>query len=465
MYFRLCVFSIIVVTSIPYMALLSIEAKSQDWDKRIAILLSNHPELKSQRETLRSLLYEKETVGILPDPKIGFAYRSYPVRGRNPLSPDLRTREDTPGMTGRELSIIQEIPYPDKLRSDKNLVYWEYMTEKEKFRILKNEFLGNFYLLLVEKHFIQTEIDSWKNVQTVLRSISHISQANFSSGQENSSNYLTDKNEAERMKDKLLELETQSQELEKSLEYYYYNSNQEEKEIFVSEIRNHLDAKWLHILNLLNRPVQNLALRNPNTKLLESGIHKAQEVERRDLLEFYPDSEVFLSYMKRNSRNFRISENPLNYGSIMPTDEFSGDLLSFGVTLKIPAWSLAIRKDLHLKNRSLKDKEIQARVALERKMESEIQRLIKTIEGANKRIESYSKEILPTYQKSVRIASGNIGKGYDSVLRFRLEYLKARAELVNLERQKYRSILQLLELSDCFILDESLDLPSRRTEG
>jgi hypothetical protein len=433
-----------------------IQSNHKNWQENIEILLSNHPEIRSLDEGVKSLYWNTETKDILPDTKIGLAYRSYPARRGNPLQPDMGNRDDTPGMTGREISISQEIPYLEKLQSDKKLSYWNFRSEKERVILAKNQFLKNFFLLSIEKNILNQEKADWNQVQKVQSSLSRISNAGFTSGRDNAFSALRDRNDNTKIKDKIIDINTRLEEVEESLEYFLSAFNENQKEKFTSSLpalHTMLDTKYQDFIQLLQSNPSQLSANNPNSKLYETNIQLAKESERRDNLNYLPDAEIFLAYMQRNSRLFRVSQNPINFGNVMATEEFTGDLVSFGVTLKVPTWSWSAKKDLNRKNQAEKNKSIQSREAIQRQILSEMRRLVSSINGLETRIKYYENELLPTLMKSSRIQSAGSSASNDSsaILRLKLEYNISLAEKNDLLRKKQIAIIELLELSDALL--------------
>lgn len=421
-------------------------------EEKIQNLLQRHPEVISLDESVQSYYWDKETKDVLPDTKIGLSYRNTPIRGGNPLAPDLKNREDIPGMTGTEISISQEIPYPEKLLADKKISYWNFRNEKERIQILKNNFFKDFYILSIEKKILKEEIEDWKEISKIQKSMTKISNAGFTSGRGSTFSSLKEKNENIKIKDRLIEMETSYQEVNEALRYFIDKGDIDDSDLqnFILNINDMIEKRIKTLITKIESKPEEVSVRNPNAKLFETNIHLSKEKERRDDLRYLPDTEVFIAYLQRNSRLYRVSQNPINYGSIMPSQEFSGDLLSFGVSLKVPTWSWTIKKDLNRKNRSERNQAIQSRTAIQKKIRTDMSRLIRTIEGTEKRIQYYENELIPTLKRSARIQSAGTSDSSSatSILQLKLDYHLAIVEKKDLYRTKYRSMIQLLELSD-----------------
>jgi hypothetical protein len=212
----------------------------------------------------------------------------------------------------------------------------------------------------------------------------------------------------------------------------------------------YLNKKLEWVINDIQTNLSIYVKSNPTNQLYQASNLVAKEKEILDQSEYYPDAEVFLAYMKRNSGLYRISENPLNYGSVLPMNEFSGDLISFGVSLKIPVWSWAWKDDIVKRNQYSRRQADYSEQANERRIQSNIQRIIETIQGNKKRIQYYETELLPTLNRSsqIKTASSSVAGDSSSILRLKLEYQLAKAELKNLYREKMLATINLLVITD-----------------
>lgn len=426
-------------------------------------VVGSHPELLSLEEGLRSEHWDSKTKNIYPDPKIGLAYRSYPVRSSGSISPDFRGKQDTPGMTGRELSISQEIPYPGRLLSEKKLAVEVYKEQESRLRIAKNQFLKDLYTSLIERKILEEEIQEYKQVKNILSSLSRISNAGFITGKDSTFSTLRDRNDMVKIAVTILELETRKEEVGQILEYYISSAEEEQNSVHELEekVSLYLDKKLEGVINDIRTNLDTYVKANPTNQLYQASNRVAKEKEILDQSKYYPDAEVFLAYMKRNSELYRISENPLNYGTVLPMNEFSGDLISFGVSLKIPIWSWGWKNDIVKRNQSSRKQANYSELANERKVKSTIQRIIETIQGNKKRIQYYETELLPTLNRSsqIKTASSSGAGDASSILRLKLEYNLARAELKNLYREKMLATINLLVITDQIVPNSSLRKP------
>ena len=77
-------------------------AQTKDAKEVVQILSQYHPEAKVMLSNNNAHKKHTDGSGILPDPKLGFAYRNYPTKYGYALND---SANNTPGMTGMELSI------------------------------------------------------------------------------------------------------------------------------------------------------------------------------------------------------------------------------------------------------------------------------------------------------------------------------------------------------------------------
>lgn len=420
------------------------------WNSQLKQLLSNHPALLSMQEQVRAISYNQEIQGRLPDLQLGLAYRNYPTRSRTPLLPNFRDRDDFTSMTGKEIFLSQEIPYPQKLSSEKKIALLDHLSEKEKYHILKNEFIVNYYSLLLESHFLQKEKELLQKIIQLQTSILKISGSGYSTGKIKSFTFLEEENNLRKWKERSLLIQSKLKETKELLHYYEIALSMEEIQIMIEWIPLYLHELFSKLINQVNEFYSDLKILNPILRSYDISLQKLEEEERLTKLNYIPDSELFVGYMLRNSKLFRISQNPLNFGQIMPIEEYTGDLVSFGVTLKIPSWSIPTTNSKAKQIHSIKKKEFYEKLAYEKKLITDIKSSIQRIKGYEERIQYYNQDILPNLKKSSKISSVDFeNQEFNlSSLNFAREYYIANYDLLGIEKEKLIIILNLLEIID-----------------
>ncbi|MCR1795725.1 TolC family protein, partial [Leptospira sp. id769339] len=144
------------------------------------VIVAEHPESKSLAGLSKSHKSHFESSGILPDPKIGFAYRNYPTR--NGYSIGGNNALDTPTMTGIEFSVSQEFPFPGKLGTEKRIAKTIETEANLSYTLGVNRLVSD--LLLRVNKFQRTEKKRLLNLKIIdlLNSQKVISEGYYSSG-------------------------------------------------------------------------------------------------------------------------------------------------------------------------------------------------------------------------------------------------------------------------------------------
>lgn len=419
-----------------------LRANPNQIESKIQMILKLHPEVSRKFLESKEKLFRSKHADVFPDPKIGFAYRSYPYRSG--LNTD-RARPDTPGMTGNEYSFSQEVPFPGKLKlekeilkSDSDLDYWNAIW-------LQNEFLKSYFETVLSISTIEREIVDLHKIEKQFYTKGKLESTQYVSQNTNISNLLRTKNSLEKIKDRILEKKILLEELKKTV--LFFDSLEEGIKISEEEIIQYLSTKELALETELSS--QSLD-KIPQIKFADINQSKAiQEAKKEEILHL-PDFEVFVSYMQRRSKPFLLDSGPLNI-AIMDNPEFSGDLWSAGVTIRVPVWSLSKIKDLNQSN-SLKVERLQREKERERlRVKTEYLSTAEVWRGSKFRLENFKKNLLPTLQNSIKTSLANYSKG-DSKLGesydFIADSLEIQSQYHQIQFNRWMSVVKLLLLTN-----------------
>ncbi|WP_244241800.1 TolC family protein [Leptospira jelokensis] len=386
--------------------------------------------------------FRSKHVDVYPDPKIGFAYRSYPYRSG--FSTD-RVRPDTPSMTGKEYSISQEIPFPGKLdiekrilKSDSELDFWTGVW-------VQNEFLKSYFELVLSLAANERELADLETVQKQLETKIKLESAQYAATQSKITNALKTKNAIERIKDRIAEKRIGVKELKESLKFY--DDHLSDTHISETEIIEYLSYQEKYIEEELT---QVSISKIPAIQYAEVNQSKAIQESKKDELLHFPDFEVFVSYMERRRKPFLLDSGPLNV-AIMDNPEFAGDLWSAGVTVRLPVWSLSKVDELNQSN-AIKITRLQKEKEKERKrIQAEYYATVEAWRGNMERLQNYQLNLLPTLQKNIKTSLSSYSKG-DSLLgesyEFIIESLEMQSQLHQIQFRRWASVLKLLQLTN-----------------
>ncbi|EOQ87020.1 hypothetical protein LEP1GSC202_0036 [Leptospira yanagawae serovar Saopaulo str. Sao Paulo = ATCC 700523] len=410
--------------------------------KKINKILKTHPVVSLKFLEAKEKEFRSKHADVYPDPKIGFAYRSYPYRSG--FNTD-RARPDTPSMTGKEYSVSQEIPFPGKLdleksilKSDSELDFWTGVW-------IQNEFLKSYFELILSVAAIERELADLETVQKQLETKIKLESAQYAATQSKITNALKTKNAILKIKDRITERNIGLRELKESLKFY--DDHLSEPHISETEIIEYLSKQEKYIEQELT---QDSISKIPAIQYAEVNQSKAIQESKKDELLHFPDFEVFVSYMERRRKPFLLDSGPLNV-AIMDNPEFAGDLWSAGVTVRLPVWSLSKVDELNQSN-AVKITRLQKEKEKERKrIQSEYYATVEAWRGNIERLQNYQVNLLPTLQRNIKTSLSSYSKG-ESLLgesyEFIIESLEMQSQLHQIQFRRWASVLKLLQLTN-----------------
>lgn len=405
-----------------------------------------HPEIQALESYQKSLKGNSVHEETYPDPKVGIAFRNYPVRSYSFNDKPL----DTPSMTGIEYSVSQEIPYPGKLGLKGKL---GKLGEKESGYYLqsnKNKFLLEFLNTLISKQTLQRKLEILKDIKLNLESQKKIQSASSTSGSGNLAKSLKTQSAINSIYDKELETQREIKNLDASIQYY--SKSLEKSDLNQFSLNSFLRKSESNITQSIDDKKQRL-IENPNYKLLLASVDKSKTEQELSDIEHAPEAEIFFAYMRRRNQDFQIDRGPLNY-QIMDTTEYRGDLFSVGVNMKIPVWSFLTKKGLHERSsENTKSKNFDLE-KIKLSLEADLEKLLNTINGINEQLELHNKRIIPDLEKAISAESSLYSTGkieFSEILSTKNDLLIIHLTAEDLLEKKYKAVLSILELTDSFL--------------
>lgn len=419
-------------------------AETKDAKKVIQILSQHHPEAKVLLTNNKAHKKHTEGSGILPDPKLGFAYRNYPTKYGYALND---RANDTPGMTGMEVSIAQEFPFPGKLGSETkvahfmhkqtSLVYVSGMNQMSKDLFT----LSNQYQFTILKKTLNSRIIDLTTAQKT------ITDSYYASG--NAPQTLSIKASIAKTQalEQEIEYNTSLGELESRLKYFKIDdllNIQDLKSIDLVKYSEQIEPVMIQF----EQDIEISIINSPSYLYYVQEEQKLKEKAKLEKFSIAPETELFFSYMKRRPQNFIIADGPLDY-RIMDVNEYRGDLFSFGINMRIPVWS-ALNWDAVTGESEEYAKS--AGFSLEKsktQMISEAERKFAILKGINKQITLLERQLIPQMEKAVRANLSLYGPGkatlQDSLLA-KIDVLKTKIRLQDLKQRKIDLSLEQLAL-------------------
>ncbi|WP_411821519.1 TolC family protein [Leptospira sp. 'Mane'] len=425
-------------------------AASNDFAVKLEFLLSNHPEILRLLEEKKEKASEANHRDTYPDPKIGFAYRSYPYRGGFALD---RAKTDTPSMTGNEISLSQEIPYPGKLGTEKEIGKWESVETNFRAEWLQNRFLKNYFESKFKITALEREIKDLNLLGNLYRSLTSVRSSGFVSGKSGILPSLEASNRYNEIKDRLRERTIVLKEAETLVNYFESDFISENiSPITTTSVEDHLSKKE----NQLKEGFESLSIEpSPELHLLQANVYKAEAIEKKNSILHFPDTEVFFSYMQRRKKPFMADTGPLNY-MISDNTEFSGDLWSFGVTMRIPAWSGLDQPHLEQTSKHLKKKLRFEKETRRRELVSELKSAWEAWKGNKDRLDEYETKLLPSLKKTwVNSGASLSGEGsLGETIAFQIELKEAEIKKNEIYFNRWKSLIRILEITNHLLNDK-----------
>lgn len=424
---------------------LSAKAEKKDLEEILGILATEHPESKSLAGLSQAHKSHSEAAGILPDPKIGFAYRNYPTRNGYSLNGDRAL--DTPTMTGLELSISQEFPFPGKLGTEKRIS--KLMQNEASFAYTSgvNRILGEFFSKLNRYQHSEKKKAINDKILVVLGAQKSISESSYAYGGNTLSGVLKSAVAKTEAAEKETEYSTQLKDLKSQLEYYQISNKLSFQEIRELELDSFLDKKFEELENLVGSETK-LVEESPEYKIQTEEEKRLREQAKLAKYSLAPQTEVFFSYMKRRSQTYALDQGPLNYG-LMDSTEYRGDLFSLGMNMRVPFWSAFKWNSITGESEHLaevgKDSVEKTRI----QMLSELNRSLSLAKGTMDQIRLVEKRLIPELERSARAGSYQYAAGKSTVqdsLLAQTEILNAKIRLEDLKERKNESVLNALKL-------------------
>lgn len=282
--------------------------KNLDLNDLIGAALQNNPQLKSTYSTLLADSARIPQSGTLPDPVLSLSLMNLPVNS---------FAFDQEPMTGKQISLMQQFPFPGKLSLREDISAAQAVTSEANYREYKNKLIrdiktGYYDLFQLDKSIEITE----KNRQ-LMKQFTAIAESRYKVGKGLQQDVLKAQVELSKMIDKLIQLEQKR------------NVKQAQLNTLASQPVNTLlgkpgepgfprfdqDPDSLQALALVNRPM-----------LKGWGSMRQQSRLKVDLAkkDYWPNFGIFLAYTQRDG----LQNGAPGY-----------DFLSGGISLSLPIYS------------------------------------------------------------------------------------------------------------------------------
>ncbi|TGN18840.1 TolC family protein [Leptospira idonii] len=420
-------------------------AEKKSVDDILEILASEHPESKSLAGTSQAHKFHTEASGILPDPKVGFAFRNYPTRNGYSLSGNKAL--DTPTMTGMELSVSQEFPFPGKLDTQKKVS--KFLQSEADLAYLSgvNRIAGELFLRLNRfKSFERKKLIN-QRVLSLLDAQKSISESSYSYGGSTLAGVLKTTVAKTEAVARETEYSTSLNDLRSQLDYYLISGKLSFADLSEMDLDSFLEKEYLELESLMKSD-SSIVETSPDYKIQTEEERRLKEQAKLARYSLAPETEVFFSYMKRKPQTFVLDQGPLNY-ALMDVTEYRGDLFSLGINMRVPVWSALKWDSITGESDHLAEAGKDSVEKTRNQMFSELQRNLSLFKGLAEQIGIFEKRLIPELEKAARAGTYQYAAGKSNVLDTLLvqtEILNTKIRLEDLKERKNESIISVLKL-------------------
>ncbi|MFN3604235.1 MAG: TolC family protein [Leptonema sp. (in: bacteria)] len=401
-------------------------------------ILEDHPKINSQFLKLsleiKNYHFAKRTY---PDPKFGIMWKDAPY------NKNFKLNMNRYEMSGIEYSLIQPIPTPGKLNQMAKIQQKEIEQERLNLAMMYNQFAKDIIKIILDYHYDSEILNLLKDFQKKFETLKETSKIRYSTGSGNFSDYSKTLVLEKKIEQERINLENLIQTNEKKWEYYSSSLDYRDQKIFNST-KEYINYLYKNNKNL-EEEIQNSVYLN-FAKILPEIEKEKVSLQK---FEYYPDFEIFFSYLKRERIKSTIASEEEFLSSLnSPSGE---DLMSFGIMFRIPLWS-AISNPKKVNSIELayqKEKENISEIYLNLKFK--IQEIKISILNLERQIEISEKHLIPYAELSYQSTLQNytVGKvDFDSLIFSMQDLFEIQKDLIIKKRQWNNQIIEYLELTN-----------------
>jgi outer membrane protein TolC len=422
----------------------AVTADSKQLTDILHILATEHPEAKSLFLSSSAHKAHADASGILPDPKIGFAYRNYPTK----YGYALNDRElNTPTMTGMEFSVAQEFPYPGKLGTEIKVAHYQHSQANLIYLDGINFLASEMLLELNKSRKTHERMEINDRIIVLLNAQKSIVDGYYSSGMAPQTQLLKAAIVKTEALSRNIEYKTQARESEARIGYFLLPEKISRKDLNQLDLDAYLELSQKYFLELSEKKSATIES-SPKYLIFAEDEKRLKEQAHLTKFNIAPQTEVFFSYMKRRPQTFALDQGPLDV-RFMDVTEYRGDLFSFGLNMRVPVWSALNWDSITEETEQNAKAGVISKERVIIQLTSEFDKGISTINGTREQIEILEKNLIPQLEKSVTASMSLYGPGkanlQESILS-KVEVLNAKIKLIELQEKRNEAILELLRL-------------------
>lgn len=141
----------------------------------------------------------------------------------------------------------------------------------------------------------------------------------------------------------------------------------------------------------------------------------------------------------------------------MDQTEYRGDLMSFGLTMRVPVWSLLTRSALNEREEEKVKMSVSETKKREIELETNFTNFISQYQGADKQLKLHDEILIPQLQQAQIAQNTSLGKISDisGSLQLKMDLYNSHLTREDLLEKKYTSLISIFELTDYLLPENS----------
>lgn len=163
----------------------------------IETALQNNPELQAQQRTIEASRTAVPQAGSLPDPKLNLNLMNMPAN---------TFKFDQEPMTGKQVGVMQTIPFPGKLGLKSDIARKSSEDAEAHYEELKNRIVRDIKLNYFELFYIDEAIRTTENNEQLISELVEVAQTKYQVGKGLQQDVLKAQVERSKMMDRLINL-------------------------------------------------------------------------------------------------------------------------------------------------------------------------------------------------------------------------------------------------------------------
>lgn len=351
-----------------------VSSLTQGVDYFVGIALAQHPSIQAARQRVSAEINRIPQVRALPDPKFNNTF--WPVHDQS-----LQTAA---GRVGNQMSLSQEIPWPEKLRTKADIVRQEVQVARAEVEQIEREITESVRLAYYEVWFATRAIAIIEQTKDLIDDLTKVAEARYRSGG-TQQDVLRAQLESDRLDDQLVSLARQKQVAQADLAALVQQPvtllAEASDEIGLSDVPTQLDD----LIELAEQC-------NPKLKGLAWEVQRDRQKQRLACLQKYPDLQVGLNWGLVSDDSNVIS--PVANGH---------DQINFNVGTTLPIWRDKI--DAGVREAANRTSSTVKRLDAERDaLYGKLRRLMAQADAFTEQRDIYQKRIIPRTEDTLKLA-------------------------------------------------------------